>query len=196
MAGACRTIRTFRPELTVRGVDDTEDRLNAGGKRLPPGPKVAESRVARSRRTGHVRERSPPPPAQGSYTGAGDYGARRGAVVEKGVTPSSIGRSRAPSLSEHPAGRGARCRCGTRISAGDPAFELTGLSGEGATLFGNRSFCSALCVRAEILEAFETLDAMAGASPQEMVADLEETYLGLRRDLVALLTARAFPSAS
>jgi hypothetical protein len=44
-----------------------------------------------------------------------------------------------------------------------------------------------MCVRAELLETCETLDAMLGSSASSMVTDLRQAYVELRLALTALL---------
>lgn len=78
------------------------------------------------------------------------------------------------------------CRCGTRIESGRPAVEIVGLSVYLVPLFPEPTFCSSRCVRAEILEKRELLDAMIGSPAESLVTDLELTYREFNRAFQAL----------
>ena len=81
----------------------------------------------------------------------------------------------------------SRCRCGSRLEAGDVAIALVGVPELVTSLFATRIFCQYRCVRAEFLEHLETLDALVGCRAEELVTDLRATYAELAREFASLL---------
>ncbi len=93
-----------------------------------------------------------------------------------------------PSLVERSVASPRRCRCGQRFTPGSPAFELAGLANSIAPMFEARSYCSGKCARADLLEMFETLDAIVGSPAGAMVVDLRQTYFDLGQAFAAILS--------
>jgi hypothetical protein len=95
------------------------------------------------------------------------------------------------TLTEQTAWTPQRCRCGRTIPEGAQILELKGFSEQLAPLFGQRCFCSGQCVRAEMLETFESLDAIMDSPASAYVSDVRQTYGEL---LMILLDLPNFPA--
>ena len=98
-----------------------------------------------------------------------------------------------PTLRERPATRTQRCRCGTLFAPGDLALVMDHLPPAIEPMLRGRWFCSSQCVRAELLEMFESLDAMTASHPAPIIRDLPQAAGALRDVFEALRTEGAPP---
>jgi len=70
-----------------------------------------------------------------------------------------VSASAKPRLASRVAIGTERCRCGTPLSPGSPAYTLEGVPDLVASLVLGRTFCSVGCVRAFLLETMETFES-------------------------------------
>ena len=102
-----------------------------------------------------------------------------------------------PVLREQRAERDVKCRCGARLPPGERTYVLDRLPEGLRPIVADRTYCSAVCVRAHFLEALSVLDGLDTPEGEEMVSDLREIYIQRAVTIAQLLdhgTTGWFPS--
>lgn len=74
------------------------------------------------------------------------------------------------------ASKAVRCRCGTRISAGELVFGLAHVPASLKGLFHTGVFCSVRCIHSFCLESLDSLDVIDTADSRSMAVDLREVH--------------------
>ncbi|HTP53466.1 MAG TPA: hypothetical protein VML94_00650 [Thermoplasmata archaeon] len=89
-------------------------------------------------------------------------------------------------LQEKAATGSGRCRCGTRLAGGSTVVVIVGSPESIEFLVGDRSFCSARCVRAYLLEELAAVESMATPHASQTISDLRGVFLDLSRTFAEL----------
>jgi hypothetical protein len=87
-------------------------------------------------------------------------------------------------------------RCGHPIGAGDPYVQVENLPDAVVELYEGQSYCSARCVRADLLEALNILDPLDTLTAGELVSDLRVACVDLAAAFASILDATGEPDAA
>jgi hypothetical protein len=80
-----------------------------------------------------------------------------------------------------------RCRCGTRVPAGETVFGLLNVPTSLETMFRPGLFCCVACIGALCLESLETLDSIDTPNSRAMVTDLHTLHQRIAEILAAII---------